>query len=146
VAGILLEKHREISASLDSVLDALEGGGTSAATRAFGSLAHRIRRHLELEDRRLLPVFEERTGLRDDGPTVMIRHEHREILARLSRIRTALRQAGGATEAAAQLRALRALLEDHTRGEEEVLDPTCDRLLDTAERRRTLRALARKGR
>jgi hemerythrin-like domain-containing protein len=145
VIGAVQRDHRRVAEALTLVIGAVESGDTAVAVRAFSALSRQIRRHILVEDRHLIPIFEERTGMHD-GPTLTLRREHREIERRLDVLAAALPRAAEAEANLGHVRALRALLEDHGQREETTLYPTCERLLDASERRRTLRALARKAR
>jgi len=49
------------------------------AKEAFKEFKQGLQRHILWEESILFPLFEEKTGMRDCGPTVAMRAEHREI-------------------------------------------------------------------
>ena len=56
--------------------------------RAFSEFSLGLSSHIQMEEEVLFPAIEERTGMRDAGPTAAMRTEHarfREILARLTK-------------------------------------------------------------
>ena len=57
-----------------------------AAKAAFSLFKQAWHRHIALEETLLFPVFEQRTGLVDHGPSVVMRQEHWRITAGLSAI------------------------------------------------------------
>jgi hemerythrin-like domain-containing protein len=57
-----------------------------AAKAAFSLFKQAWHRHMALEETLLFPVFEQRTGLVDHGPSVVMRQEHWRILASLAAI------------------------------------------------------------
>lgn len=139
------EEHRRLHRVLDELLDTARAAQLDAAAASFAALRRGLQQHIAVEDDMVFPAFEERTGMRDSGPTVTMRREHREIERRLGAIGEALgtKDAGALVGQAAELRAL---LDDHAHREEGALYPTCDRLLDARERARVLRAAGRKRR
>ncbi len=131
--------HRRLDALLEEASDALEAGDPAAAGRAFAEFSDGLARHIRFEEVTLFPVFEERTGMRN-GPTTVMRHEHRLILGALADMAQALERAqpdrfadGAAT--------LTSVLEAHNMKEERILYPTTDEVVDAAERRALLERL-----
>ena len=49
------------------------------AKEYFGKFKHGLERHIEWEESILFPLFEEKTGMKDQGPTAVMRHEHTQI-------------------------------------------------------------------
>jgi iron-sulfur cluster repair protein YtfE (RIC family) len=49
------------------------------AKEAFQQFKVGLQRHILWEERVLFPLFEEKTGMHDSGPTVVLRAEHRRI-------------------------------------------------------------------
>ena len=139
------EEHRRLRHILDDLLGAAGAGRSDIAASSFATLRRGLHRHISVEDEMVFPAFEERTGMRDSGPTVTMRREHREIERRVEAIADAIEQDDAAT-VTAQAGELAALLDDHARREEGALYPTCDRLMDARERARVLRAAGPKRR
>lgn len=115
----------------------LDGNVRAAPLR---SLLGSVTRHIHLEEELLFTPFEEGSGLKEQGPTVLLRREHREILRRLDALAATLESDAGG-DARSDVRALLALLDDHRRRESAALFPTCDRLLDGDARATALREL-----
>ncbi len=138
LATALGEEHRRVEALL---YDGTAAVDSAPPLLAFELLARRLRAHIDVGDRCLFPAFERQTGMRDEGPTVALRHEHREIERRLQAMEDG---PDDAARTAAELGRLRALLDDHFQREESVLYPACDRLLEPQERVAVLRGLAKK--
>jgi iron-sulfur cluster repair protein YtfE (RIC family) len=53
------------------------------AKQAFKEFKFGLQRHIIWEESVLFPLFEKKTGMRDVGPTAVMRAEHREIGRRL---------------------------------------------------------------
>lgn len=85
-------------------------------------------RHIRIEEEILFPVFDERAGM--PGPTQVMRHEHTEI----RRLLPALPASG---------RELRHVLAQHNVKEESILYPTCDNVVEAAERETLVQEMQR---
>ena len=119
-------------------------GELQAAGDLYAAFAAGLRRHIGFEEELLFPAFEERSGFPPTaGPTAVMRAEHREIQALLSRIEA------GITDAAAPVEELRrrfhAVLGDHNVKEEEVLYPGTDEMLGAEEADRLVSRIQRFG-
>jgi iron-sulfur cluster repair protein YtfE (RIC family) len=100
-----------------------------------------LQRHIVWEEQILFPLFEEKTGLRDIGPTAVMRHEHRRIGQRLEALHDKVRRHDPESDAEEQ--ALREALEAHNLKEETALYPALDRLLTDEEKQGVAEAMAR---
>jgi hemerythrin-like domain-containing protein len=87
--------------------------------------------HIDIEERILFPLFEQRTGV--DGPTRVMRAEHRRITLALTAMRAALEHQDAGAFAEAELH-LDEVLKNHDIKEEHVIYPTVDRALADEER------------
>ena len=101
------------------------------AKQAFVDFKFGLQRHIVWEEEILFPVFEQKTGVRDAGPTAVMRLEHREIGAGLEAVHQKVK--GKNPESDKEETALISLLSDHNRKEEVILYPTIDRFLNPAE-------------
>jgi iron-sulfur cluster repair protein YtfE (RIC family) len=102
--------------------------GAVATYREFKA---RLERHIGWEEDILFPLFERLSGLRDNGPTVVMRSEHRTIRTLLDAIDAALRHG---TSIEADESALLAALATHNMKEENILYPLIDRQVSAADR------------
>jgi regulator of cell morphogenesis and NO signaling len=102
------------------------------AKEAFREFKFGLQRHIIWEETVLFPLFEEKTGMRDRGPTAVTRAEHREIGQRLEALHAKVRakDADSSREEEELLQALAA----HNQKEENVLYPMIDRLSSDEER------------
>ena len=100
-----------------------------------------LQRHIVWEEQVLFPLFEQKTGLRDTGPTELKHREHRLIEERLEALHDKVRRHD--PESDAEELALLTALEAHNLKEEQVLYPMLDRLLGDEEKQAMADAMAR---
>jgi iron-sulfur cluster repair protein YtfE (RIC family) len=65
----------------------------AAAKQKFQLFLTGLTRHIVWEEDALFPLFEERTGMKNSGPTSVMRLEHREIKRHLDEIHDKVRAA-----------------------------------------------------
>lgn len=134
ISGLMSADHDR----LDSLLSAVGTAVTLEEKRArWFEFDAGLREHIRWEDEILFPIFEEKTGMRGEGPTAVMRVEHEEIGGLLKRIGDSLDE-GGPT---AQLSELRSRLGTHNVKEEMVLYPWIDREMSPAETVEALRQI-----
>ncbi|MBI5398320.1 hemerythrin domain-containing protein [Candidatus Woesearchaeota archaeon] len=95
-----------------------------------------LQRHIVWEEDILFPVFENNTGMRDSGPTAVMRMEHRKIKEFLEKIHQSIARGiaqGAAAEIDRQAGGLIEVLSDHNNKEEEILYPWIDETLSEKE-------------
>jgi len=80
----------------------------------------------------LFPIWEEKTGMVEDGPTPMMRHEHSQIKQLLDAIHKKVE--GNNLETDQDEQALLTLLGSHNRKEERALYPAIDNVTNAEER------------
>ncbi len=102
------------------------------AKQAFREFKFGLQRHIIWEEAVLFPLFEEKTGMRDRGPTAVMRAEHREIGRCLEALHDKVRRQDVDSEPEEQ--ALLQALFTHNQKEENVLYPAIDRLSSAEER------------
>ena len=104
----------------------------SEAEKLFSEFKAGLERHIVWEEEILFPLFESRTGMREVGPTAVMRMEHRQIKEHLEKIRAMI--AGKDTATITQENSLIQILTAHNEKEEGVLYPWFDDSLSTRER------------
>ncbi len=102
------------------------------AKEYFKEFKFGLQRHIVWEEDILFPLFEEKTGMHDDGPTAVMRSEHRLIKKHLESIHDKVREGNPDTDADEQLLIHTLLL--HNQKEEMILYPAIDRLFSESER------------
>ncbi|MCL4384590.1 hemerythrin domain-containing protein [Patescibacteria group bacterium] len=89
-----------------------------------------LQRHIIWEEDILFPLFEEKTEAKENGPTEVMRQEHREIKEVLEKIHDEVRQGTGGQKLDKELYGI---LEEHNRKEEMILYPWIDRAISEKE-------------
>jgi regulator of cell morphogenesis and NO signaling len=102
------------------------------AKQAFREFKFGLQRHIISEETILFPLFEDKSGLRDHGPTVVMRAEHREIGRRLEALHDKVRRQDVDSEREEE--ELLQALDAHNQKEENVLYPAIDRLVSAEEK------------
>jgi len=101
------------------------------AKEAFKEFKVGLQRHIVWEEELLFPIWEEKTGMIEDGPTPMMRHEHSQIKQLLDAIHQKLEGQNLDTDQDEQ--ALLQLLGSHNRKEERALYPAIDNVISPDE-------------
>jgi len=132
VTGYLSWDHDRLDALLEQATTLVRAGDLVAALAKYTDFAHGLRRHIRLEEEVLFPAFEQATGM-VQGPTTVMRMEHREILDTLSDMQLSLAGKDAAGFEAAR-NDLLAVLQNHNVKEERILYPGTDRALGIDQR------------
>lgn len=122
---------------LDDLLEQFEDTNEkdlAAARSIFEEFNTGLERHIGWEEEILFPIFEASTGMRDGGPTTVMRWEHTMIKDLLLKICDALAQDRKASKADVQ--GLHGLLQMHNHKEENILYPALDSMIGPEERGR----------
>ncbi|MFQ5428275.1 MAG: DUF2249 domain-containing protein [Thermodesulfobacteriota bacterium] len=133
VTDYMQEDHRRLDKILETFQKAREGGEWEKALGAFLEFDLGLRRHIQAEEEVLFPLFEEKTGMTDGGPTFVMRMEHTDIKDTLQRILTATVAKDGEAAAGATEMLINTLT-DHNMKEEHILYPESDSFFSEAER------------
>ena len=102
------------------------------AKEAFKEFKVGLQRHIVWEEELLFPVWEEKTGMIEDGPTPVMRFEHSQIKQLLDAIHEKVEGQNLDTDQDEQ--ALVNLLSSHNRKEERALYPAIDNVTSGEER------------
>lgn len=102
------------------------------AKECFQKFEFGLQRHIVWEEDILFPLFEEKTGMHNAGPTFVMREEHRQIKEYLKQIESKVEKNDLDTNVEEDL--LFELLESHNHKEENILYPAIDRVVSDAER------------
>jgi regulator of cell morphogenesis and NO signaling len=102
------------------------------AKEAFKEFKVGLQRHIVWEEELLFPVWEEKTGMIEDGPTPVMRFEHSQIKQLLDAIHEKVEGQNLDTDQDEQ--ALVNLLSSHNRKEERALYPAIDNVISAEER------------
>ncbi|TKB93003.1 MAG: hemerythrin domain-containing protein [Nitrospira sp.] len=102
------------------------------AKEAFKEFTVGLQRHIVWEEELLFPIWEEKTGMVEDGPTPMMRHEHGQIKQLLDAIHRKVESQDLNSDQEEQ--SLLNLLGSHNRKEEKALYPAIDNVTSAEER------------
>ena len=102
------------------------------AKEAFKAFKFGLQRHIVWEEDVLFPLWEEKTGMSEGGPTFVMRAEHRQIGQQLEAIHGKVAEQNPDSDQEEQ--ALLDLLGSHNMKEERVLYPAIDQLTSAEER------------
>jgi regulator of cell morphogenesis and NO signaling len=107
------------------------------AKEAFKEFKFGLQRHIVWEEDVLFPLWEEKTGMSEGGPTFVMRAEHRQIGQQLEAIHGKV--ADQNLDSDREEQALLELLGSHNMKEERVLYPAIDQLTSAEERETVFR-------
>jgi regulator of cell morphogenesis and NO signaling len=120
---------------LDEIFKGFQHIKTSDTAKAKGLFVEfltGLQRHIVWEEEMLFPLFENATGMRDHGPTAVMRMEHRQIKDFLKSIHDKI--AAGDTTTDESERGLLEVLTAHNQKEENILYPWIDNSVGEEER------------
>lgn len=107
------------------------------AKEAFKDFKFGLQRHIVWEEDLLFPLWEEKTGMSEGGPTFVMRAEHRRIGQQLEAIHNKVAEQNPDSDQEEQ--ALLDLLGSHNMKEERVLYPSIDQVTSVEERETVFR-------
>jgi hemerythrin superfamily protein len=107
------------------------------AEDAFKEFKVGLQRHIVWEEELLFPLWEEKTGMIEDGPTPVMRFEHSQIKQLLESIHDKVAQQDPDSDQEEQL--LLNLLGSHNMKEERVLYPSIDNVTSAEDRETVFR-------
>ncbi len=102
------------------------------ARECFEKFKAGLHRHIAWEEEILFPLFEEKTGMTDGGPTFVMREEHRQIKAFLEEVHKKVQRQDPESDQEEQQ--LFEVLKEHNYKEEAILYPAIDRAASDGER------------
>ena len=110
------------------------------AKEAFKEFKFGLQRHIVWEEDLLFPLWEEKTGMSEAGPTFVMRAEHRQIKQQLEAIHDKVAEQNPESDQEEQ--ALLAILSSHNMKEERVLYPAIDQVTSAEERETVFRNMS----
>jgi iron-sulfur cluster repair protein YtfE (RIC family) len=102
------------------------------AKEAFKEFKFGLQRHIVWEEDLLFPIWEQKTGMSDSGPTPVMRNEHRQIGQQLEAIHQKV--VNQSPDSDQEEQALLDLLGSHNRKEERALYPAIEKVTSAEER------------
>ncbi len=110
-----------------------------AAKEAFKEFKFGLQRHIVWEEEILFPAWEEKTGISEGGPTMVMRREHRQIGDALEAIHAKVQAQNPESDPEEQT--LLNLLGAHNVKEERILYPAIDQVTTEEERGEMYRSM-----
>jgi len=138
VQGYFQQDHERLDALFKSFQE-LKRSDYAKAKKAFKQFKTGLQRHIVWEEHLLFPMWEERTGNRDSGPTHVMRLEHRQIGDCLEEIHAKVQES--IPESDQEEQRLLAILGSHNLKEERILYPAIDGILDQDSRAALFKAM-----
>jgi iron-sulfur cluster repair protein YtfE (RIC family) len=132
VTAYLSWDHRRLEAGLEEADLRVAGARWPEAAAGHAAYQRNLDRHIQLEEEIVFPVFEARSGI-VDGPTAVMRDEHRCLRRAVSMMGAAIAVEDAAAYAEARS-FLDSVLPGHEAKEERILYPMVDRLLAPPDR------------
>ena len=111
------------------------------AESIFLSFKSELERHIIWEEDILFPVFERKTGIKDGGPTSVMRIEHIEIKKYLQEIKRKL-HVKKIQDPCKEEVAIFKVLESHNQKEENILYPGIDNLTSEQEKEQMIKQMS----
>ncbi|HXF93639.1 MAG TPA: hemerythrin domain-containing protein [Nitrospiraceae bacterium] len=109
------------------------------AKEAFKQFKFGLQRHIVREEDLLFPIWEQKTGLTEAGPTQVMRTEHRQIGVLLEALHEKVKAQN--PESDQEEERLLAVLASHNLKEERILYPAIDKVLEDSERTAIFKAM-----
>jgi regulator of cell morphogenesis and NO signaling len=128
--GLIIEFMSKDHDRLDGIFSAFQktkAENQREAKTLFSQFESGLRRHIVWEEEILFPAFEEQTGMKNMGPTAVMRMEHIKIKELLDQIGQKLQENNIQTEDSEE--SLIGVLTSHNDKEEKILYPWIDRSL-----------------
>jgi len=120
------EKDYDELDALFKTVQTLKRSDFAKAKEAFEAFKFGLQRHIVREEDLLFPLWEKKTGRSEEGPTVVMRVEHRQIKQQLEAIHGKVAEQNPDSDKEEQ--ALLDILDSHNRKEERALYPAIDQV------------------
>ncbi|ODU10240.1 MAG: hypothetical protein ABS84_05160 [Rubrivivax sp. SCN 71-131] len=125
ISDFMQQDHVDIDAIAERATAAAAAGDATTMVREGAEFLKRLQRHIDQEEQLLFPAFEERTGMREGGPSVQMKMEHDDMRPILEQMHAAV----AAKDAAGYQKASKALFDilvPHNQKEEQMMYPMLD--------------------
>lgn len=138
ISAFFEEDHDRLD-ELFKTFQRLKRSDFAKAKEAFKDFKFGLQRHIVWEEDLLFPLWEEKTGMAEGGPTFVMRNEHRQIGEQLEAIHQKVAEQNPDSDQEEQ--ALLTLLGSHNMKEERVLYPAIDDVTSQEERETVFRSM-----
>lgn len=124
IAELMTHDHRACDHDFARAETCADRGQWEDASQALDAFSRALNAHFDAEEQTLFPAFEAATGM-TQGPTAVMRGEHRDMREILGRLQEAI-GARDADEFSGEAETLMIMLQQHNMKEENILYPMCD--------------------
>lgn len=131
ISAFFEQDHDRLDALFQS-FQTLKRHDVAKAQEVFKEFKLGLQRHIVWEEDLLFPLWEEKTGMSDGGPTFVMRNEHRQIGEQLESIHHKVVEQNPESDQEEE-QALLKLLGSHNLKEERVLYPSIDQVTTPGE-------------
>jgi iron-sulfur cluster repair protein YtfE (RIC family) len=128
LSNLMQADHRRCDAAFADAEAVLREGRWADGRPLLDEFGHELERHFSAEEEILFPAFENATGM-TQGPTTVMRNEHRQMRDLLAQMVSAAAAEDGEDFAGAA-ETLLVLMHQHNMKEEHMLYPLCNSTLD----------------
>jgi regulator of cell morphogenesis and NO signaling len=132
------QDHERLDAFFE-YFQSLKRSNAEKSKAAFKAFKAGLERHIVWEEDLLFPLWEDKSGLVEEGPTAVMRAEHRQIRELLEAIHDMVVTHNSNSDREEQ--ALLNILRNHNAKEERILYPAIDRVTGADERAELFRKL-----
>lgn len=87
ISSFLTQDHRDCDEAFASMEQCVAKENWSESEKMFNTFVADLFHHFDMEEKIMFPVFEERTGMHNAGPTAMMRMEHEQMRNVVSQMR-----------------------------------------------------------
>ena len=130
--SVFYEEDHDRLDDLFKTFQRLKRSDFAKAKEAFKEFKVGLQRHIVWEEDLLFPLWEEKTGMSDGGPTFVMRNEHRQIGQHLEAIHDKVAEQN--PDSGQEEQAILNILGSHNVKEERVLYPAIDQVTTQEER------------
>jgi len=135
--SVFYEQDHDRLDELFKTFQKMKGSDFAKAKEAFKAFKFGLQRHIVWEEDVIFPLWEEKTGMSEGGPTFVMRAEHRQIGQQLEAIHDKVAEQNPGSDQEEQ--ALLDLLGTHNMKEERELYPAIDQVTSAEERETVFR-------
>ena len=90
ISSFLTQDHRHCDEVFAQMEKSVASENWSEANKDFNEFTLDLNHHFDMEEKIMFPVFEEKTGMHNSGPTAMMRMEHEQMRNVISQMQSDL--------------------------------------------------------
>lgn len=133
LSDLLESDHERIERVAQQLIDDVLAPNVDSVRATYKVLTSLIHGHMDWEETFIFVCYEERTGLKQEGPTVLLRREHQTILARMRQLDEMISSDCTPAELLVDVQAFCAFIVAHDEREERVIYDVCEHIMSPQE-------------